>query len=161
MSDTAEQNTLLDSVRQKLGKHVIGFHAFLGDATILVKPESIVHTMKLLKEEFEFDMLADLTAVDYQGQHPRFEVVYHLNSLKRNYRFRVKVPVEDGQEVDSIVMLWPIANWLEREAWDMMGIKFRNHPDLRRILMYDEFIGHPLRRDYPIAKRQPRIKPKT
>jgi NADH-quinone oxidoreductase subunit C len=159
MTSNPTQANLLETVRQKLGKEVVGYHSYVGDDTILIKPESVLSVLKILKEQFQFDMLADLSAVDYLGQSPRFEVVYHLNSLTKNYRLRVKAPVEDGQEIDSIVALWPIANWLEREVWDMFGIKFRNHPDLRRILMYDEFVGHALRKDYPINKRQPRIKP--
>jgi NADH-quinone oxidoreductase subunit C len=154
-----EQTSLIESIRAKAAKDIIGYHSYLGDDTIVVSREGIFNLMKLLKDEFQFDMLADLSAVDFLGQNPRFEVVYHLNSLQRNVRLRVKVPANDGEEVDSMVPLWPIANWLEREVWDMFGIKFRNHPDLRRILMYDEFQGHALRKDYPINKRQPRVKP--
>jgi NADH-quinone oxidoreductase subunit C len=153
MEDTA----LIQSIRSKLGPEIIGSHSYRGDDTILVRKESIVPVMKLLKEEFQFGMLADLTAVDYLGQTPRFEVVYHLNSLERNVRLRVKLQVEEGEEVDTMTVLWQIANWLEREVWDLFGIRFRNHPDLRRILMYEEFVGHPLRKDYPINKRQPRV----
>ncbi|HET6267846.1 MAG TPA: NADH-quinone oxidoreductase subunit C [Acidobacteriota bacterium] len=153
MEDTA----LIQSVRAKLGAEIVGSHSYRGDDTILVRKESIVPVMKLLKEEFQFGMLADLTAVDYLGQTPRFEVVYHLNSLERNVRLRVKTQVDDGEEVDTMTGLWQIANWLEREVWDLFGIRFRNHPDLKRILMYEEFVGHPLRKDYPINKRQPRV----
>ncbi|HSE41712.1 MAG TPA: NADH-quinone oxidoreductase subunit C [Acidobacteriota bacterium] len=154
----AETN-LIESIRAKVSKDVLGFHSYLGDDTILIRRESIFPVLKLLKEEYGFDMLADLSAVDYLGQEPRFEVVYHLNSLQKNIRLRVKSPVTEGEEVDSVVSLWSIANWLEREVWDMFGIKFKNHPDLRRLLMYEEFEGHPLRKDYPINKRQPRVKP--
>ena len=155
----AEESALIQSIRAKAARDILGFHSYKGDDTILVRRESIVGLMKILKEQFEFEMLADLTAVDYLGQEPRFEVVYHLNSIARNIRLRVKVPVNEGEEVDTITGLWPIANWLEREVWDMFGIKFKNHPDLRRILMYEEFEGHPLRKDYPINKRQPRVRP--
>lgn len=154
-----EESTLIQSIRAKVSGDVVGYHSYLGDDTILVKRESIFALMKLLKEQFQFEMLADLSAVDYFGQQPRFEVVYHLNSLEKNIRLRVKTGVNENEEVDSITPLWPIANWLEREVWDMFGIRFKNHPDLRRILMYDEFEGHPLRKDYPINKRQPRVKP--
>lgn len=150
-----EESALLQSVRAKAAKDILGVHSYRGDDTILVRRESIVPIMKLLKEEFKFEMLADLSAVDYLGQQPRFEVVYHLNSLERNVRLRVKIPVQEGEEVDTMTVLWPIANWLEREVWDMFGIKFKGHPDLRRLLMYQEFEGHPLRKDYPINKRQP------
>lgn len=154
-----EESSLIQSIRAKVSGDVVGYHSYLGDDTILVKRESIFGLMKLLKEQFQFEMLADLSAVDYFGQQPRFEVVYHLNSLEKNIRLRVKAGVNENEEVDSITPLWPIANWLEREVWDMFGIRFKNHPDLRRILMYDEFEGHPLRKDYPINKRQPRVKP--
>jgi NADH-quinone oxidoreductase subunit C len=90
----------------------------------------------------------------------RFEVVYHFFSLPLTHRIRVKVPVpEDQPEVDSLTSLWPAADWFEREVWDMFGIRFRGHPNLKRILMYESFEGHPLRKDYPVNRRQPLIGP--
>jgi len=90
----------------------------------------------------------------------RFAAVYHFFSRTHRHRLRLVVPVEESEaEVDSLVALWPGANWLEREVWDMFGIVFRGHPDLKRILMYEEFDGHPLRKDYPVNKRQPLIGP--
>lgn len=90
----------------------------------------------------------------------RFAVVYHLYSLQHKHRLRLLVPVEEADaQVDSLTTLWAGANWLEREVWDMFGIQFPGHPDLRRILMYEEFTGHPLRKDYPVNKRQPLIGP--
>jgi len=139
---------------------MVGYHAYCGDETLLVRREGLLEVMNILKDEFHFEMLMDLSVVDFLGQQPRFEVVYHLNSLTHNARLRVKVPLQEGEEVDSVTPLWQIANWLEREAWDMFGVKFTNHPDLRRLLMYDEFVGHPLTKDYPINKRQPIVKPK-
>src|SRR3989442_1780412 len=118
------------------------------------------------KWELAFGVLMDLTAVDYQkypGREdgPRFEVVYHLYSLRWNHRLRIKVRVdEDDAVVPTAVLLWPIANWLEREVWDMFGVRFAGHPDPRRLLMYEEFVGHPLRKDYPINRRQPLIGPR-
>ena len=154
-----EESALIQSIRTKVSKGILGVHSHFGDDTIIVNSESIVDIMKVLKEQFQFDMLADMTAVDYLGlQEPRFEVVYHLNSIERNVRLRIKAPVKEGEDVETLTSLWPIANWLEREVWDMFGIRFKNHPDLRRILMYDEFEGHPLRKDYPIDKRQPLVK---
>src|SRR5439155_8483808 len=104
-------------------------------------------------------ILMDLTAVDYLGRDPRFEVVYHLYSPARRHRVRLKVEL-DGElpEIDSVADLWASANWYEREAWDLYGIKFRGHPDLRRVLLYEEFVGHPLRKDYPKEKRQPLVR---
>jgi NADH-quinone oxidoreductase subunit C len=107
-------------------------------------------------------MLVDLTAVDYLGEKPRFELVYHLLSLEHNHRVRIKARVDEASpEIDTTVPLWAAANWMEREVWDMYGIRFRGHPDLRRILLYEEFEGHPLRKDYPKEKRQPLIGPRN
>jgi NADH-quinone oxidoreductase subunit C len=90
----------------------------------------------------------------------RFVVVYHLFSLSRKHRLRLEVPVEEADaEVESVTSVWAAADWLEREVWDMFGIRFRGHANLKRILMYDEFVGHPLRKDYPVNKRQPLIGP--
>jgi NADH-quinone oxidoreductase subunit C len=98
----------------------------------------------------------------WPGPHgqARFMLVYHFFSLSLKHRLRVEVPVEDNDsEVDSLSSLWGSADWFEREVWDMFGIRFRGHPNLKRILMYDEFVGHPLRKDYPVNKRQPLIGP--
>jgi NADH-quinone oxidoreductase subunit C len=105
-------------------------------------------------------MLTDLTVVDLLGEEPRFEVVYHLYSVAKNQRVRLKVRVSEGESaVASATSLYPSANWMEREAFDLYGIRFEGHPDLRRILLYEEFEGHPLRKDYPKTKRQPLIGP--
>jgi NADH-quinone oxidoreductase subunit C len=93
-------------------------------------------------------------------ERSRFTVVYHFYATVHKHRLRLVVPVDErAPEVDSLTSLWPAANWLEREVWDMFGIRFRGHPDLRRLLMYDGFEGHPLRKDYPVKKRQPLIGP--
>lgn len=137
-------------------------HAHFGDATAAVDASRIVEVLRFLRDQpgLEFDMLADLTAVDYLGQEPRFEVVYHLLSVPRKHRVRIKARVpEQRAEIDSAVEVWPSANWMEREVWDLYGIRFRGHPDLRRILLYEEFQGHPLRKDYPKEKRQPLFGP--
>jgi NADH-quinone oxidoreductase subunit C len=105
----------------------------------------------------------DLTAVDYLGEPERFEIVYHLYSLAKNHRLRVKVRVaESDPELESLTPLWKGADWLEREVWDMYGIRFRGHPNLRRVLMlmYEQFRGHPLRKDYPANGRQPLVEHK-
>ncbi len=120
-------------------------------------PLSQIHDIgKFLKQYCE--ILLDITAVDYLGKkEKRFEMVYHFLSLKEKVRIRVKVEVGEDEEVPTFCDLWNNANWLEREVYDMFGIKFRGHPDLRRILLYPEFKGHPLRKDYPLKKSQPRI----
>ncbi len=134
-----------------------------GDATAVIRPDYLPLVIDFLKHDprLQFDVLIDITAVDYRERRPRFDVVYHLLSLPFNRRLRLKVPVEDGEEsLRSLTPWWRSANWLEREVWDMFGIRFVGHPDLKRILMYEGFEGHPLRKDYPIHRRQPRIGPK-
>lgn len=129
--------------------------------TIGVNPLDVKLVFQTLRDnqKFFFNMLIDITAVDWMDKRsPRFEVVYQLLSLTHMHRLCVKVSVEESKaEVDTVSDLWPAANFLEREVWDMFGIAFKGHPDLRRILLYDEFVGHPLRKDYPIQKKQPRI----
>ncbi len=135
-----------------------------GDATAVIRPDYLTRIVDFLKNDprLRFDVLVDITAVDYPERQPRFDVVYHLLSLPFRRRLRLRIRVEDGgHAVDSLTPWWGSANWLEREVWDMFGIRFAGHPDLRRILMYEEFEGHPLRKDYPIRKRQPRIGPKV
>jgi NADH-quinone oxidoreductase subunit C len=162
-----EDGAVLARLRERLGDAVVEAHAYRGDPTAVVAPGAIHQTLVVCRSEptLAFDLLVDLTAVDYltfpgREDGPRFEVVYHLYSLRHHHRLRLKVRVEaDDPEVDSAADLWPIANWLEREVWDMFGIRFAGHPDLRRLLMYEEFQGHPLRKDYPVNRRQPLIGP--
>ena len=147
---------------------VLATHAQCGDATACVDAARVVELLRFLRDArgLEFDMLVDLTAVDYQGhpahEGPRFEVVYHLLSTRHLHRVRVKASVPESPcQIDSCVEVWPAANWLEREVWDLYGIRFRHHPDLRRILLYEEFEGHPLRKDYPKERRQPLVGPRN
>jgi NADH-quinone oxidoreductase subunit C len=155
---------ILRRVLELLPDAVQETHARLGDATARVDPTRIVEVLRLLRDdpELEFEMLTDVTAVDYVGEVPRFEVVYHLYSVAKNHRVRIKARVpEEAPEIESAVAVWPSANWMEREIWDLYGIRFRNHPDLRRILLYEQFDGHPLRKDYPKEKRQPLVGPRN
>jgi NADH-quinone oxidoreductase subunit C len=139
---------------------VVETYSLHGNDTVVIRRDDAVEIFRTLRDDptFAFNMLVDLTAVDFLGREPRFEVVYHLYSLTLNHRLRVKIRVpEDDATVPSVSSLWKSANWLEREVWDMFGIRFTDHPDLRRILMYEEFHGHPLRKDYPVNKRQPLV----
>lgn len=159
-------SNLLELLKTEFSRKILEAHAEHGDETIVISKETLLEIAQCLKTDprFSMNVLMDLTAVDglEMKWKPRFEVVYHFYSLSLNHRLRVKVRVEEREAVvPSLVSLWPIANWLEREAWDMFGIRFEGHPDLKRILMYDEFVGHPLRKDYPITKRQPLIGPKN
>jgi NADH-quinone oxidoreductase subunit C len=131
-----------------------------GQAVVVVERSGIAQALATLRDhpDLRFEVLSDLTAVDYLGRVPRFEVIYQLYSLTHNHRLRVKVPLSgEAPELPSATPLWKSANWAEREVWDMFGIRFTGHPDLRRILMYPEFVGHPLRKDYPLHQRQPLV----
>ena len=150
------------------GGRILETHDYRGDHSATVDRSAVLDVLGFCRDDpaLRFDVLMDLTAVDYlkyPGREfgPRFEVVYHLYSLPCNHRVRLQVRVEEDEaHVPSAVGLWPIANWFEREVWDMFGIRFDGHPDLRRLLMYEEFEGHPLRKDYPVNKRQPLIGPR-
>ncbi|ETX05859.1 MAG: hypothetical protein ETSY2_20500, partial [Candidatus Entotheonella gemina] len=151
---------------QKLQAHyawAIREHAVThGDETVMVERGAWREIMQFLRDDpaLQYNFLMDLTAVDTmqlgRGHAARFEVVAHLYSLPHNHRVRMKAPVpEDDPRIDSLMPVWEGANWFEREAYDMFGLTFTDHPDLRRILMYDGFEGYPLRKDYPTDKEQP------
>jgi len=157
------QSAVLGKLRERFGGAVLATHSDFGDDTALVARERIVEICTFLRDDpdLRFDLAMDLTGVDYLGETPRFEVVYHLYSLEKKHRVRIKVRVpEEDPVVDSVASVWPALDWYEREAYDMYGIVFRGHPNLRRILLYEGFVGHPLRKDYPKAARQPTIGPK-
>lgn len=131
-----------------------------GQAVVSVPRERILDALRRLRDDpdLSFDLLSDLTCVDYLGRTPRFEVVYQLNSLVWFHRLRVKVPVpEEDPTLPSATGLWRAADWAEREVYDLFGIVFTGHPDLRRLLLYPEFEGHPLRKDYPVDRRHPLV----
>src|SRR5262249_27901783 len=157
MSDASITSVRL---QQQFASAILAQHAAHGDETLLVKREAWRDVMRFLHDtpELRYDMLLDLTAVDYlaMGRTPRYEVVAHLYSLPHNQRVRLKAPVpDDDPRIDSLMPVWEGANWFEREIYDMFGITFDGHPDLRRILLYQAFEGHPLRKDYPQDKEQP------
>lgn len=149
---------ILDTVKKILGAQVLEAHSFRGDAAIVVPSEKIAEILLTLKETagLNFDFLIDLAGVDRQTPAPsRFEVVYHLYSMKHNHRLRVTTRLpEKNPALATITPLWKGAEWFEREAWEMFGIVFDGHPNLKRLLTFVGFEGHPLRKDYPMEKRQ-------
>ena len=158
----SHDSPVLARLLEGLPEAVSGTHASLGDATAIVDASRILEVLRFLRDDpdLAFEMLSDITCVDYLGETPRFEMVYHLYSLAKNHRLRIKARVaEDACEIDTLVPLWASANWMEREVWDLYGVRFTGHPDLRRILLYEEFDGHPLRKDYPKERRQPLVGP--
>ena len=131
-----------------------------GDEIITFKSSALLDIANFLRDKpYEYTMLLDLTCVDYKGEDQRFEMVYHFLSLSLNDRIRLKTRLpEKSSKIDSLTSIWKNANWLEREVYDMFGIHFNGHPYLIRIFMYEGFEGHPLRKDYPLRKQQPRIR---
>lgn len=158
---------VLNILKEKFGPAILETGSQVGDEWCVVDPASWQKVCRFLKDDPQTDMnmFVDLCGVDYPDREPRFEVVLHLYSIARRHRLRLKARVGDaegdGAELDSITDIWPGANWFEREAYDLVGVTFKGHPDLRRILMYPEFEGHPLRKDYPAQKTQPLVPYRT
>jgi NADH-quinone oxidoreductase subunit C len=154
-----EEEKIVDDLGKTFPEKILETSAFFGDSTIVIAKDALLDIVNFLrKKPYEFNMLLDLTCVDYQGRSPRFEMVYHVFALAAKKRLRIKLSLPDDRpSVDSLTAVWKNANWLEREVYDMFGIHFEGHPDLRRLFMYDKFEGHPLRKDYPLRKRQPLI----
>ena len=123
-----------------------------GELTLEIVAERIVEVCHFLKHDQKFVRLSTVTGVDWYPEEPRFEVVYHLHSPERNERLRLKCRIAgENPEIDSVTGVWQGANWYERETFDLFGVNFRNHPDLRRIMLPDSWEGHPLRKDYPVT----------
>lgn len=145
---------IADRLRERFPEEVLGTTEFRGQISVHLKKDRILDICRYLHDDPEFymDYPQDLCGVDYLGRKvPRFEVVYHLYSIRHGHgiRLRVQVPEEDPS-MDSVEPVWKGVNWHERECWDMFGISFKGHPDLRRILMPEDWEGHPLRKDYPL-----------
>jgi len=157
-NETPELSPVLAAVLEGLGDTVLAWHSQHGDDTILIQPADRATVAAYLKdtESLAFDMLMDSTAVDYEDEEPRFEIVDHFFSTKKHHRLRLKCRVpEDKPNAPSLTPLYGSANWMERETYDMYGVVFDDHPDLRRILLYPEFVGYPLRKDYDKLHEQP------
>lgn len=159
MSNQSE--SLIESLREKFSGDIKNVYEFRGETTFTVDSSSLLDICKNLKHEYRFLYIADLTAVDYlEVKYPRFEVVYYLHRFDENYddnsRLRLKAEL-DGKhpEIDSVTSVWKSANWLEREVYDMFGIVFKGHPDLRRILMPEDYEEFPLRKDFDVRNREP------
>ncbi|MDQ6894445.1 MAG: NADH-quinone oxidoreductase subunit C [Acidobacteriota bacterium] len=138
------------SIRAALPDAVVAAKEFAGQVSVTVGRERIAEVARHLKEREDFAYCVDVTAVDWKTRQPRFDVVYHFYSFSKNDRIRVKCGAAEGEDVPSIAGVYLAANWSERETWDMFGIRFSGHPDLRRILTWDGFNGHPLRKDFPL-----------
>lgn len=156
MAATPWTGDLAQAVKDRFGDKIKETSTYLGQNFIVAAPDAAIPILDFLKLEAEFDYLVDITAVDWPKRTERFDLVYVVYSLARNERVRIKTFIPDGYKPQSAVAVHLTANWLEREVFDMFGIEFAGHPDLRRILMPDEWQGHPLRKDYSILQQDQR-----
>ncbi len=154
-STNKENDQFLSTIKSTIGKDIIETNVFFNDFQIIVPSKKIFDVLTKLHSNsyFAFDQLIDITAIDYPEKPKRFEVVYLLLSTITNQRLTVKICVNEGELVQSCVNIFKSANWSEREIWDMFGIFFSGHPDLRRLLTDYGFEGHPLRKDFPLTGR--------
>lgn len=153
MAATPWEDELTRMLKERFGERIAGFFTYVGQEFLTAEPAAVIEIIEFLKLEADFDYLVDITAVDWPKRTPRFDLVYVLYSFARNRRIRIKTSISEGEKPLSAVPVHLTANWLEREVFDMFGIEFEGHPDLRRILMPEEWQGHPLRKDYSILKQ--------
>jgi NADH-quinone oxidoreductase subunit C len=151
----AAESLVLQRLREQFDEALLEVKVSRNETTAILRPNDLVRVCRFLRDDLDlaFDFLSDVTGVDrlrLPESSPRFEVVYHIYSLQHRRRLRLKVRVDEGEAVPTITGVWPTANWHEREVYDMFGVPFEGHPDLRRILMPDDWEGHPLRKDYPV-----------
>src|SRR5207237_9696599 len=149
---------LLPSLEKSLGTTIQHKTEFRGETTYMISPSDLREVAKFCRDELSFDYLIDITSIDNFGEEPRFEIVYELYSMPLGVHLRLKLRIsEDVGTVDTVSDIWPTANWHEREIYDMMGIKFSGHPDLRRILMWDGYPYFPLRKDFPLGGKESNV----
>lgn len=146
------QDPAVDAIKEKFPGAILDLKLFAGELTAQIKKESLLEICRFCHDDpgLRYDYLADLCGLDFPDREERFIVVYQLYSMERNTRLRLKVSAGEGEAVDSVTSVWNTANWHEREVFDLFGVEFTNHPDLERILMPEDWEGHPLRKDYPL-----------
>ena len=148
----SETNLAVRKLKEKFSSSILDMKTFRGEFNVTVQKKDILEICRFLYSDpdLQYQMLTDLCGVDYLPESPRFEVVYLLYSMKNQQRLRLKIRVGESESVLSVESIWKAANWLEREVYDLFGIPFDNHPDLRRILLWDGYEGNPLRKDFPV-----------
>lgn len=153
MTKNIEDMTAM-SVAEELKKHFPAAVESVGvvtqDTVVYVRKEDIKHVLSYLKDSYGMNYLVSITGVDYPERTPRFDVVYHLRTLVKNVQLTIKAKVEDGKSIDSVYGIFMSADWFEREAFDMVGIEFKGHPNMTRLFMPNDFEGHPLRKEFPL-----------
>ncbi|MGQ9648430.1 MAG: NADH-quinone oxidoreductase subunit C [Thermodesulfobacteriota bacterium] len=147
-----ETNLILKKLQERFPNAILEVKTFRNETTVSVPKKEIVEICRFLHSDpdLQFHLLTDLCGVDHFPQTPRFELVYHLCSIQMNQRLRLKTRVGENESISSVESVWKVANWYEREAYDLLGIAFENHSDLRRIMLWDGYEGHPLRKDFPV-----------
>jgi NADH-quinone oxidoreductase subunit C len=148
----AETNLAAKKLKEKFPASVLEVKAFRNEVTVSVPKKDILEICKFLHSDsdLQYQLLTDLCGLDRFPMTPRLEVVYHLCSVKNNQRVRLKTSVGEFESITSVESIWKVANWYEREAYDLLGISFENHSDLRRIMLWDGYEGYPLRKDFPV-----------
>ncbi len=156
MQTTPWECELTSRLSEQFGPRISEYSSYVGQNFLIAEADAVPAILRYLRDVEEFDLLVDLTAVHYPKRDENFDIVYILYSFSRNERVRVKTRIKEGQKPQSVVSVHPAANWLEREVYDMFGIEFTEHPDLRRILMPEDWTGFPLRRDSAITNMDER-----
>jgi NADH-quinone oxidoreductase subunit C len=152
MASTPWVSDFTQRLSERFGSSISEFATYLGQNFLMADPSIIVNLLHYLRVEEDFDYLVDITAVDYPAREDRFDIIYVLYSFSSNERIRIKTRIQDGATPDTVTGVHATADWLEREVFDMFGIEFKNHPNMKRILMPDEWNGYPLRKDYSIIQ---------
>lgn len=152
-TDTSATVKDLAVLRDALGKDITSELEFRGEHTLNITLEALPKALAICKEKIGYEMLLDISSLDHFGEEPRFEIVYELASLDDSRHLRLKAKVSEDEAVPTAIHLWAAADWHEREVWDMMGIPFSDHPNLKRILMWEGYPFFPLRKDFPLAGR--------
>jgi NADH-quinone oxidoreductase subunit C len=147
----ASSEGVLDAVKSAIGDAFLDAKEAAGEISITVRCDSIIEVCRTLRDQFEYQQLMEIAGVDYPGREERFDVVYHLLSLTKNHRIRIRVMTDEEKPVPSVTELWPVAGWLEREVFDLYGVLFDGNDDLRRILTDYGFRGFPFRKDFPLT----------
>ncbi|MCU0246077.1 MAG: NADH-quinone oxidoreductase subunit C [Bryobacter sp.] len=151
VTEEALQSAAVQAAAARFGEAIVAGEVFRGETTLYIEPSQIVTVCEFLKQGHGFDRLSSVTCVDWHPMEPRFEVVYHLHATARHERLRLKVKLAgEAAEIDSVFSVWRSADWYEREVFDLFGVQFRNHPNLKRILLPEGWQGHPLRKDFPV-----------
>ena len=149
LPDKVPENAAAIALNERFPDGIVDATFALGELTLIASAQQLIPICQALKSDFQFERLSAVTAVDWWPSSPRFEIVYLLHSIARNARLRLKVRAGDNEEIDTVCYVWRAANWYEREVFDLFGVRFRNHPNLERIMMPTDWEGYPLRKDYP------------